>query len=168
MHQEQRRPGAAVAQADHGAARAHVHVLEPGEMRCDFCAAPARRIALVILRARFRHGHQRARWCFLAHHAPIDGETARLFLRAAGLIQVVIGFTIPTPAFPRRPETVLGTNSVPENPHGATHLILYSLLPTTAFSFLAVIHSCMAVITARSRPTNPCAVNARQASPRGS
>jgi hypothetical protein len=54
VQQQKRRPRAAVPQADDRSLRAHVEMLEPGEKRCDLCAAPARRVAQVIGGSGFR------------------------------------------------------------------------------------------------------------------
>ena len=49
VQQQQRRAGAAVAQADGGAAGAHVEMLEARKQRRDVGTAPAHRIALVVV-----------------------------------------------------------------------------------------------------------------------
>ncbi len=66
VDKQERRARAAVPQPDHRAARAHIQMLETGEVRCNFGAAPARRVAFVIVGRGGRHRLQASR-CIHAH-----------------------------------------------------------------------------------------------------
>src|SRR6516162_214521 len=63
VQKQERRPGTAMAQADDGAFRAHVEMLETGEQRSDLLVPPARRIANIIFARGLRHHCALLRCC---------------------------------------------------------------------------------------------------------
>src|SRR6516164_9575151 len=63
VQEQERRPGTAMAQADDGAFRAHVEMLETGEQPSDLLAPPARRIPNIIFARGLRHHCALLRCC---------------------------------------------------------------------------------------------------------
>src|SRR6516164_11820101 len=63
VQEQERRPGTAMTQADDGAFRAHVEMLETGEQPSDLLAPPARRIANIIFARGLRHHCALLRCC---------------------------------------------------------------------------------------------------------
>src|SRR5690606_27584157 len=83
VHEQQRRSRAAVPKADDGAAGANVEVLEPREMGSDLGAAPAGRIADVVLRRGDRHPVEAgARGIWLGHELSLRRAARTGWLRA--------------------------------------------------------------------------------------